>query len=139
MKNCPFSWSLVALSLAFWFAQVMLQLSAIPQASGAQGNAEILKNALLQLLPYAIICSVICSISLGIFGNWLLCFALVVVAAAGIGSWWDYVRGGGCMKTLALAVGFAFQGVVAVSAVLLALTAKGLAHLRRRALCAPSA
>jgi hypothetical protein len=135
MKNRPFSWSLVALSLAFWFAQLMLQLSAIPQASGAQANAEILKNALLQLLPYA----VICSISLGIFGNWLLCFALVVVAAAGIGSWWDYVRGGGCMKTLALAVGFAFQGVVAGSAVLLALSAKGLAHLRRRALSAPSA
>jgi hypothetical protein len=138
MKNRPFSWCLVALSLALWIAQVILQFGApeeIPPPDVAvQTIWTFVSPALWQLLPYTIICCVIAFVPLELFGKWLLCFAVIVVGVTGIASWVHFNKGGGgCMRGLVLLGGFGFQCIVAICSISAALVAIGMGTFFRKA------
>jgi hypothetical protein len=139
VKNRPVSWCLIALSLALWIDQVLLQFRAPdeippPHLVAVQTAWTFVTPALCQLWPYAIICAVITFVPLELFGKWLLCFAVIVVGVTGIAAWVDFNKvGGGCMTGLVLLGGFGFQCFIAICSVSAALLAKVMGTFFRKA------
>ena len=104
-----------------------------PPDVAMQTTWTFVSPALWQLLPYAIICSVITFVPLELFGKWLLCFAVIVVGVTGVVVWVDFNKGDRSMRGLFLLAGFGFQCFIAICSISAALVAKGMGTFFRKA------
>ena len=132
MKHRQFCLVLIGLGLTAWLAQVTLPLISVPRETLPLGGDELWRDALWELLPYAVLCTIAAFVRVPKVGNWFLCIALILMGGVGISAWIEYATGGGCMRGLGLIMGYFLQCIIATTGILLALIAKAVEYFRRR-------